>query len=454
MPTASPIIRPSTGVMEFIGTSTLKASEPATPRPAPTSEPRARTRTIAATLTPITSPAPTDRPARTSFREFVGSTVICSTPSAFIAASTTASVVPAGSDVSWSSNGNWNRAMSPVAATRTEARVAAILGAVGAVYGVEHVVDARPGLEAQAQEQQRQIAEAIAALPAEMQAAALQQAQTEMAAQLQAQVAQLGYGPLMVDGAPLASVLVAATGDIALFQFQFDDQLTSLPAGTTEAVVDAAMNADGVEQITVLPTNSLNDILAGLSVGAGEVIGVSVAAIVLVLALGSLIAAGLPLLTALVGVGFGVAGSLAFSVLVPMNSITPVLGLMIGLAVGIDYALFIVNRQRRLILDEGLSAADATVRAAGTAGSAVFFAGLTVIIALTALTAINISLLNLMAIVAAVTVSSAVLVALTLLPALLGLIGERIVSAKARAAHQAKGSSTHPVSYTHLTLPT
>ena len=327
----------------------------------------------------------------------------------------------------------------------TEARVAAVLGAVGAVYEVEHVVDARPGLEAQAQEQQRQIAEAIAALPAEMQAAALQQAQTEMAARLQAQVAQLGYGPLMVDGAPLASVLVAATGDIALFQFQFDDQLTSLPAGTTEAVVAAAMNADGVEQLTVLPTNFLNDVLAGLSVGAGEVIGVSVAAIVLVLALGSLIAAGLPLLTALVGVGFGVAGSLAFSVLVPMNSITPVLGLMIGLAVGIDYALFIVNRQRRLILDEGLSAADATVRAAGTAGSAVFFAGLTVIIALTALTAINISLLNLMAIVAAVTVTSAVLVALTLLPALLGLIGERIVSAKARAAHQAKGSGNHPI---------
>src|SRR5665648_861326 len=334
----------------------------------------------------------------------------------------------------------------------TEARVAAILSAVDAVYGVEHVVDARPALAAQAQEQQRQIAEAVAARPAERQAAALQQAQTEMAVRLQAQVEQLGYGPLMVDGAPLPSVLVAAAGDIALFQFQFDDQLTSLPAGTTEAVVDAAMNADGVEQLTVLPTNSLNDVLAGLSVGAGEVIGVSVAAIVLVL--GSLIAAGLPLLTALVGVGFGVAGSLAFSVLVPMNSITPVLGLMIGLAVGIDYALFIVNRQRRLILDEGLSAADATVRAAGTAGSAVFFAGLTVIIALTALTAINISLLNLMAIVAAVTVSSAVLVALTLLPALLGLIGERIVSAKARAAHQAKGSSTHPVSYTHLTLPT
>src|SRR5665811_618657 len=110
-----------------------------------------------------------------------------------------------------------------------------------------------------------------------------------------------------------------------------------------------------------------------------------------------------------------------------------------------SYALFIVNRQRRLILDEGLSAADATVRAAGTAGSAVFFAGLTVIIALTALTTINISLLNLMAIVAAVTVTSAVLVALTLLPALLGLIGERIVSAKARAAHERKGSGRHPI---------
>ena len=106
---------------------------------------------------------------------------------------------------------------------------------------------------------------------------------------------------------------------------------------------------------------------------------------------------------------------------------------MVGLAVGIDYALFIVNRQRRLILDRGLTAQEATSRAIGTAGSAVFFAGLTVLIALTALTLIGIALLTTMALVAAATVPLAVLIALTLLPALLGLVGERIGSHKARS---------------------
>ncbi|WP_376713588.1 MMPL family transporter [Janibacter limosus] len=96
---------------------------------------------------------------------------------------------------------------------------------------------------------------------------------------------------------------------------------------------------------------------------------------------------------------------------------------MVGLAVGIDYALFVVNRQRRLILDQGLTAREAAGRAVGTAGSAVFFAGLTVLIALSALTVIGIAMLSTMAPVAASTVAPAVLIALTLLPALLGLVG-------------------------------
>ena len=121
-----------------------------------------------------------------------------------------------------------------------------------------------------------------------------------------------------------------------------------------------------------------------------------------------------------------------------MNSATPVLGLMVGLAVGIDYALFVVNRQRRLILDQGLTAREAAGRAVGTAGSAVFFAGLTVLIALTALTVIGIAMLSTMALVAASTVALAVLIALSLLPALLGLVGERICSDKARARRRAK----------------
>jgi RND superfamily putative drug exporter len=123
---------------------------------------------------------------------------------------------------------------------------------------------------------------------------------------------------------------------------------------------------------------------------------------------------------------------------VEMNSATPVLGLMVGLAVGIDYALFVVNRQRRLILDRGLTAREAAGRAVGTAGSAVFFAGLTVLIALTALTVIGIATLSTMALVAASTVALAVLIALTLLPALLGLVGERICSDKARARSRAR----------------
>ena len=115
-----------------------------------------------------------------------------------------------------------------------------------------------------------------------------------------------------------------------------------------------------------------------------------------------------------------------------MNDITPILAVMIGLAVGIDYSLFIVNRQRRLILDENLSAREAASRAVGTAGSAVFFAGLTVIIALCGMLVIGIGFLSTMALVAAVSVLITVLLALTLPPALLGLVGEKICTTKAR----------------------
>ncbi|MCK5891636.1 MMPL family transporter [Aeromicrobium sp.] len=244
------------------------------------------------------------------------------------------------------------------------------------------------------------------------------------------------YQPLMVDGAPVPGVLVSSNGQVALFQFQFTVASTSLTDDDVTSVIKAAERAEQGTEITVLPSDSLKAI--EIPVGIGEVIGLAVAALVLALTLGSLIAAGLPLVTALVGVGIGVGGAYALSTVVEMNSATPVLGLMVGLAVGIDYALFVVNRQRRLILDQGLSAREAAGRAVGTAGSAVFFAGLTVIIALTALTVIGIAMLSTMALVAASTVALAVLIALTLLPALLGLVGERICSGKARARGHAR----------------
>jgi RND superfamily putative drug exporter len=247
------------------------------------------------------------------------------------------------------------------------------------------------------------------------------------------------YQPLLVDGAPVPGVLVSSDGRVALFQFQFTVASTSLTDEDVNSVVEVVERAEQGTGMTVLPSDSLKAL--EIPVGIGEVIGLAVAALVLVLTLGSLIAAGLPLVTALVGIGIGVGGAYALSNVVEMNSATPVLGLMVGLAVGIDYALFVVNRQRRLILDQGLTAHEAAGRAVGTAGSAVFFAGLTVLIALTALTVIGIAVLSTMALVAASTVALAVLIALSLLPALLGLVGERICSDTARARRHAQAKT-------------
>ncbi|MEV8285942.1 MMPL family transporter [Streptomyces niveus] len=165
--------------------------------------------------------------------------------------------------------------------------------------------------------------------------------------------------------------------------------------------------------------------------GATESIGVAVAAIVLVITFGSLIAAGLPLITALVGVGISVSVITALAGVMDFDSTTSVLAMMIGLAVGIDYALFIVSRYRAE-LAEGHEPEDAAGRAAGTAGSAVFFAGLTVVIALVGLAVVNIPMLTKMGLAAAGTVVIAVLVALTLVPAVLGFAGKRVLGRKAR----------------------
>ncbi|WP_405944469.1 MMPL family transporter [Streptomyces sp. NBC_00932] len=165
--------------------------------------------------------------------------------------------------------------------------------------------------------------------------------------------------------------------------------------------------------------------------GPGEIIGVVLAAIVLIVTFGSLIAAGLPLLTALIGVGIGVSTITALANVLDLGNTTSTLAMMIGLAVGIDYALFIVSRFRAE-LAEGREPQEAAGRAVGTAGSAVVFAGLTVVIALVGLAVVNIPMLSKMGFAAAGTVVIAVLIALTLIPALLGFAGKRVVGRKAR----------------------
>jgi putative drug exporter of the RND superfamily len=165
---------------------------------------------------------------------------------------------------------------------------------------------------------------------------------------------------------------------------------------------------------------------SGESGGATEGLGIIVAAVVLVITFGSLLAAGLPLLTALLGVGIGLCGVRIATAFFSLSSTTSALALMLGLAVGIDYALFIVTRYRTE-LAAGRSGPEAAGRAVGTAGSAVVFAGLTVIIALAALSVVGIPFLTAMGVAAAGTVVVAVAIALTLLPAVLGFAGRRVV---------------------------
>lgn len=171
--------------------------------------------------------------------------------------------------------------------------------------------------------------------------------------------------------------------------------------------------------------------------GTSELIGIGVALVVLVLTFGSLVAAGLPIVTAGVGVGLGVTGITLMTAFTDIGSTTPMLATMIGLAVGIDYCLFILARFRAE-MDHTSDRQDATGIAVGTAGSAVVFAGLTVLIALAALSVVRIPFLTAMGVAAAGTVLVAVLVALTLLPALLGMLGSKVFAGRVRSYRPAR----------------
>ncbi|WP_327357277.1 MMPL family transporter [Streptomyces sp. NBC_01304] len=169
--------------------------------------------------------------------------------------------------------------------------------------------------------------------------------------------------------------------------------------------------------------------------GTAEMIGMGVALVVLVLTFGSLIAAGMPLISAIIGVGIGTSAIAALGSALGLSATTGTLASMIGLAVAIDYALFIIARFRAEIA-EGRAPDEAAGRAVGTAGSAVVFAGLTVIVALAGLSVVNIPILTKMGLAAAATVAVAVMIALTLTPALLGIIGRFALSRKDRKARK------------------
>ncbi|MFF5900479.1 MMPL family transporter [Streptomyces argenteolus] len=225
---------------------------------------------------------------------------------------------------------------------------------------------------------------------------------------------------------PFASKAVSQDGRYALVQVQF----TSGVDGITDAQREAFREAGS--SVADLRVEHGGEIMRGVpEVGSTEALGVAVAALVLVLTFGSLVAAGMTLLNALVGVAAGMAGLFSLSSTVELTSTAPILALMLGLAVGIDYALFITSRHRQY-LAEGMDAEEAAGRATGTAGSAVVFAGATVVIALAALSVAGVPFLTVMGLAAAATVALAVLVSLTLLPAVLGFAGLRVLPRKLR----------------------
>ncbi|MFB7553220.1 MMPL family transporter [Streptomyces sp. NPDC056154] len=228
---------------------------------------------------------------------------------------------------------------------------------------------------------------------------------------------------------------VSKDGTTAYSTVSYDVQSTDLTDATTKALEDAAENGRDAGLTVELGGSAL--VPEGELGGTTELIGVAAAAVVLLITFGSLAAAGLPLLTAIVGIGVGVASIVAIG----MSTTTTTLALMLGLAVGIDYALFIVSRYRTERA-EGHSAEQAAARAVGTAGSAVVFAGLTVVIALAGLSVVGIPVLTKMGLAAASTVVIAVLVAMTLLPALLGFFQKAVLpraQRKAGGAQRAEG---------------
>lgn len=171
--------------------------------------------------------------------------------------------------------------------------------------------------------------------------------------------------------------------------------------------------------------------------GATEAVGVVVALLVLMLLLRSLVAAVMPLITALVGVGVSMTIVLLATVFTEVSSAAPMLGVMLGLAVGIDYSLFIVSRHREQ-LAAGVDVDESIARSVATAGSAVIFAGVTVIIALLALAVPGITFLTTMGVLAGVAIAVGVAVALTIIPALLSFAGERLRPVKVRRRRAAK----------------
>jgi RND superfamily putative drug exporter len=236
---------------------------------------------------------------------------------------------------------------------------------------------------------------------------------------------------------------IASNNSMAFASVQYDVAQTTLTQGD-ETAIQAAGNSAAHSGVTtayagVTPPPAAPD-------NSQEAVGLLLALIITAVTLGSLLAAGMPLITAAIGVVISTSAITIFADFVTISSTAPVLASMLGLAVGIDYALFIVSRHRSQ-LAAGMPVAESVAVATSTAGSAVVFAGLTVIIALVGLSVVQIPFLSVMGLGAAVGVLMAILISVTLLPAILGLIGRKSIPKPTSRAARREASLREPIGH-------
>jgi RND superfamily putative drug exporter len=247
---------------------------------------------------------------------------------------------------------------------------------------------------------------------------------------------------------PFQSQLVSQNGKIALGQVQW----SAPAAGVTDASLNAIKAAMKPVQASGVQVEYNGSVYPGWRTVISEVpelIGLIIAFGILMITFGAFATAGMPILGAIIGVVTTLMGITAVASVVTIASASTTVALMLGLSCGIDYGLFILSRHRTNLLN-GMTPEESVPLAMGTAGSAVVFAALTVIIALCGLTVVGIPFLAVMGLAAAASVTVALLIALTLLPAMLGFAGPNVATFTrlpllgARAERVARRSAADP----------
>ncbi|MDH5279053.1 MAG: MMPL family transporter, partial [Actinomycetota bacterium] len=229
---------------------------------------------------------------------------------------------------------------------------------------------------------------------------------------------------------------VSPDGRVALIRVQYP-VVEQLDPVDLENLKDLVTDSPAGSQLQVEASGDLFFAFEEAPTGVGEAIGLLAAVVILLVAFGSVLAMGLPIGIALVGLTVSVSGLSLITYLVDIPSFAPVVGAMVGLGVGIDYALFVVTRHREY-LAEGLHVPEAAGRAVATAGQSVIFAGGVVVIAILGLAVSGIPFMTAAGIAISVVVGTMVVAALTLLPALLGLAGHRINGLRSRRRQRQK----------------